>query len=101
MAASDAAYFRDYRKRLRARCFAALGDACACCGETETDFLQIDHVEGGGNQERRERYSFDNIFLMRADGFPTDKYQLLCANCHYAKTRKGACPHKTKVEVAV
>lgn len=94
--AKDAQYFRDYRKRVRDKCFAALGNACACCGESEEQFLEIDHIYGGGNQERAERYKNDNIFLMRADGYKNDKYQLLCANCHRAKTRLGHCIHKTE-----
>ena len=27
---------------------------CACCGETEVDFLGIDHIDGDGAQHRRE-----------------------------------------------
>ena len=67
------------------------GGACQCCGEKETDFLCIDHLNGDGHQHR-ERVG--NIYpWLRSQGFP-NKYQILCQNCNAAKERTGACPHK-------
>jgi len=42
---------RQYRE-LREAIFNAYGTSCACCGETEPAFLCIDHITGGGRQER-------------------------------------------------
>src|SRR5688572_6031846 len=30
------------------------GAVCKCCGETRTEFLSIDHVQGGGGKHRKE-----------------------------------------------
>ena len=42
------------RKVLRANILAAYGGACACCGESHSDFLAVDHKNGGGNAHRRK-----------------------------------------------
>lgn len=75
---------RKYIRRLRAAVIAVLGGRCVRCAFTDVRALQIDHVEGGGTQERR---SLSGAALCRkilrdpASG----KYQLLCANCNWIK----------------
>jgi len=79
------------------------GKLCACCGETEEIFLQIDHVNGGGNKHRKDLYGSIQSgagymmyrYLIEND-FPPE-FQVLCANCNFGKWRnKGICPHKRK-----
>lgn len=79
------------------------GRRCACCGETETVFLTIDHIDEsgaahrkslanttslsvGGNSRALVRWLIDNDF---PEGF-----QVLCFNCNFAKHRLGVCPHQ-------
>ena len=75
---------------------------CACCGETETAFLCMDHINGGGLQHRREITGGDGngvdlpMWLLR-NGFP-DGFQVLCFNCNCAKHKVGICPHRLKDE---
>jgi len=46
--------------------------------------LQIDHVLGGGNQERKQGLAGYKLYKdVVAD--TTGKYQLLCANCNWIK----------------
>lgn len=78
----------------------AYGGKCACCGEKERAFLCLDHVDGGGNDERRGmngstwNKSSQAIYrAVRAAGYPPG-YQVLCANCNLAKEREGGCPHQ-------
>lgn len=81
---------------VRLRCIEGYGGACVCCGETEEVFLQFDHVDGGGREHRtavRPGYGF-YAWIIR-NNFPPD-LQLLCANCHFAKTKGVACPHERK-----
>ncbi len=68
---------------------------CTCCGESEIDFLQIDHINGGGNKSRKDKNRFGTsyYFYLRKNNYPTG-YQILCANCNHAKGRLGVCPHK-------
>jgi hypothetical protein len=78
----------------RAEVIAHYGGKCACCGETELKFLSIDHIDGGGNQHRKET-SLTMSEWVWANGFP-DGFQVLCYNCNMAKALYGSCPHQDK-----
>ena len=87
------------RIRLKDEVFNAYGGwICACCGETRKEFLSIDHINGGGNRQKKELklgggYSF--YCWLKREGFPSG-YRVLCMNCNFA-TRSGViCPHKTE-----
>ncbi len=81
-------------QRVRGTVVAAYGSVCACCGELEPLFLELDHVHGGGNKDFRRKggpVSFYRQIVAR--GFP-DEYRLLCANCNKGRQRNGGfCPH--------
>ncbi len=91
------------RKRDRERngILDAYGRSCACCGESEEEFLVIDHIEGGGNEHKRLMSSAPNkkrsgsrtYEWLRKHGYPPG-YQTLCANCNTAKERPDGCPHQ-------
>lgn len=85
-----------YRARLRAQVLEAYGGRCVCCDETTPEFLGVDHVHNDGAQHRREvGGSGVNVYSwLRANGFPKDRFQLLCHNCNLAKGFYGECPHK-------
>ena len=61
------------------------GPKCARCGETDQDVLQIDHIDGGGNQHRK-KIGEPLIRWLHKQGFPSG-YQVLCANCNIKKYR--------------
>lgn len=70
------------------------GGRCANCHETEPNFLELDHVNNDGAAHRRElggKQGVDRWAIK--NGFP-DRLQLLCANCHEAKTRTGDCTYR-------
>jgi hypothetical protein len=67
---------------------------CACCRETEIDFLTVDHMYGKGTEHRREAGSYVYQWLYHT-GFPPG-FQILCANCNMSKGKHGACVHATK-----
>lgn len=86
-------YHRHYQK-LRDQVFAAYGGyKCACCGETQPKFLQIDHVDNDGAEHRRETGGSIYSWLKK-NGFPQKGFQVLCANCNSAKGYYGRCPHQ-------
>ena len=66
---------------------------CKCCGVVGFWFMAIDHINGGGNKERR-RYNpkkyYENIVKK---GYPK-KYQVLCFNCNWAKYTRTKCVHE-------
>lgn len=96
-----------WQEELRRRVFGHYSNQtfkCACCGESEQDFLVIDHTNGRGNEHRRA--IFGGIagggqrmhrWLVK-EGFP-EGFQLLCANCNTSKGKHGACVHKKAASV--
>lgn len=71
----------------------AYGNKCVCCGESEPEFLQLDHINNDGNKQRKDlgiRYIYQWIIDRN---FPKDNYQLLCANCNWSKRKFGDCIH--------
>lgn len=73
----------------RDRIFEILGKKCVRCGFDDRRALQIDHVGGGGNIERRyltSRGSNYLKFVLEDITENQDKnYQILCANCNWIK----------------
>lgn len=92
----QAAYAKRYRNDLKAQIFEAYGARCNCCGETNTGFLSIDHVNGGGNEHRKSVGGGAQVYLdIIRRGFPED-FQILCYNCNLGRQwNEGVCPHKT------
>jgi len=91
---------RQYTARIMAEVFEHYGDRCSCCGETEMNFLTIDHVNGDGAEHRRavagtKKWGGRNLYMwLRKHGYP-DGFQLLCWNCNCGRQRTGGiCPHK-------
>lgn len=68
---------------------------CACCGEMQLQFLCLDHINGGGTEERKRLGPGGVLFYCRlkAAGYPPG-LQVLCHNCNMAKGFYGKCPHK-------
>ena len=87
---------KKYRDRNRRILLAHYGNRCTCCGEREPIFLTIDHVNGGGNRERKTtggKTTTQLIAKLIKSGFP-DGYTILCMNCNQGRYRNGgSCPH--------
>lgn len=93
---------RRYAEILRAKqqreLFEAYGGKCRCCGETELDFLTIEHSRRDGNQFRKRVPSGRSHAWLRQNGYPQDLgLEILCANCQMATWRKRGCPHRRDV----
>lgn len=87
---------REWRWKLKTDCITAYSNGtntCKCCGENELKFLTLDHIEGGGNKDRKIRGSGLGFYsLLRKTGYPSG-LQVLCFNCNCAKGFFGTCPH--------
>lgn len=64
-----------------------LGRKCKRCGFDDYRALQIDHVKGGGNAERKDTKStrtyYPHVLNKVRNG--SSEYQILCANCNWIK----------------
>lgn len=74
---------RERTAAVRKAAIEKLGGKCATCNIADERVLQIDHIDGGGNEERslKHRVTIWNEIIKGATG-----YQLLCANCHCIKS---------------
>ena|SRR3990167_2552384 len=87
--------WKKWNRSLRIRILDHYGRQCVCCGEKEERFLCVDHVNGGGNKERRVMGHQRQILVrIIRNNFPPE-YQILCFNCNWAKAH-GGCPHSEK-----
>ena len=107
LARANAAYLLDLnracRENARLEAIRLLGGKCKCCGEAETGFLTIDHVNNDGYKERTPRAkgrSGDGgrkaITAIRAG--ERKRYQVLCYNCNCGRDKAPGkvCPHKRR-----
>lgn len=87
-----------YRQRMRLDAiyhYSNNNPKCACCGENHLEFLALDHINGGGNKERKELKKMGtNMFVyLFKKGYP-EGYRVLCHNCNMSLGCYGYCPHK-------
>lgn len=90
---------REFYARLRSGIISAYGSKCACCGEIEPLFLEIDHINENGHAHRKKiGHSSQQLYQwLKRNNYPKDNFQLLCANCNQGKKRTGGiCPHKLR-----
>lgn len=75
---------------------------CACCGESELEFLSLDHINGNGAEERGKGISGIQILeRLRRLGWPEEakkEYRLLCYNCNFTIGHYGYCPHHPEIK---
>lgn len=93
----------DQRRQIRAETLSAYGNRCVCCGESTPEFLSIDHVYNDGTKHRKSiKRNAGWVFYkwLKDNGYPQDRYQILCFNCNLAKAFFGGCPHARKEEKA-
>jgi hypothetical protein len=88
---------KDLRESRKQAVFDYYGRVCNCCGEDFELFLQIDHVNNDGYEHRKE-IGPDIYRWLVANGFPDEGFQVLCANCNFAKKYTGHCPCQQRNE---
>ena len=88
-------YVKNCRARMRKKILDHYGNKCSCpkCPETNTAFLSIEHLDGGGKFIRKERGEYGSLKDIIDSNFP-DNITVLCYNCNFAKYKNGGiCPH--------
>lgn len=71
-------------KEFLTRIYTKLGSKCSSCYFSDKRALQIDHVNGGGNIERRFLGNSTQYYLhvIKSIENGSKNYQILCANCN-------------------
>ena len=97
-------YQKDYYKLHREKCleasrknndrlrldvlqhYSSLAPHCSLCGESDLLVLNLDHIDGGGEEHRRVIGKSGLPFYrwLQRQGYPGG-YQVLCANCNTRK----------------
>lgn len=67
------------------------GRKCQCCGETNEDFLTIDHINGQKGQPKER--GIDSYRKATVEYRP-DMYRTYCMNCNFATRFGNPCSHK-------
>ncbi len=93
-------YHRGYIKNLKINVVAHYSknkNVCSCCGESEIDFLTIDHINNDGAEHRRLIKRRNIYSWLITNNYP-DNFQILCMNCNFAKGHRQdkTCPHMLK-----
>jgi len=98
-------YFKNKKNRLEAikirdledhkKIFDILGNKCVSCGETNLNFLTLDHIHNDGYLDKTKNgSSLTKTFIRkyRKSGWPIEeikqKFQILCYNCNSAKVKR-------------
>ena len=85
---------RQRTKNLKQQVIEGYGGKCECCGESNPEFLTVDHINGGGKAHRESTGYGDSHYLWIINhGFPKD-LRLLCMNCNFSIGHYGYCPHQ-------
>ena len=91
-----------YRDKRKLEAFSAYGGKCSCCGEDNSIFLTIDHVNEDGFKHlnpKGKRYMGNQLYSwLRQNNYPVG-FQVLCWNCNAAKHILGICPHQQEVRM--
>lgn len=81
-------YYRRHASKVRNKIIYLLGGKCLKCNFSDWRALQVDHVNGKGNQERKSRgHSPSTLYRRVAESVQNNLclFQLLCANCNWIK----------------
>lgn len=87
-----------HRQRLKAKVLDRYGNCCSCCGETHSEFLTMDHINGGGRIDRASKSGYWLKAIIDRD-FPAD-LRILCWNCNNGRERhQGICYHEIERQI--
>lgn len=88
----NAETYRENQRRRRREVIEELGGKCECCGETEYQFLAIDHINGLTKRDRTDSGNSLAVKVKRS-GYDKTIYRVLCHNCNMSLGFYGFCPH--------
>jgi 5-methylcytosine-specific restriction endonuclease McrA len=92
---NDKEYHRKSHLERKDIIIAHYGGKCQCCGETQKEFLSVDHINGGGREHKKTLGLTGDGFYrwIIKNNFPDD-LRILCYNCNLSMGHLGYCPHE-------
>lgn len=60
---------------------------CSICGENRIATLDLDHINGGGNEDRKGQQNHQFYMSLIKNNFPAG-YRILCRNCNWIEHLK-------------
>lgn len=86
---------KERERRIAAlRAYGGSQPACVCCQETQTLFLALDHIDGGGGKHRQETGGGGFYSWLKRNHYPSG-FRILCHNCNMGRQLNGGiCPHR-------
>lgn len=89
----------NYHRRAKQEFIDAMGGVCQCpgCDNRFFEHLTLDHIIGRSSPEADRKagnYGMRTYAKARREGYPKDKYRLLCWNCNASRGVYGYCPHE-------
>jgi hypothetical protein len=100
---SQRTYQREWARKERAErrriCIEHYGGKCECCGETNFEFLCLDHINGGGKKQKESIGGGPLGFFgwVIKNNFP-DTLRCLCYNCNFSYGVYNYCPHHPELK---
>jgi hypothetical protein len=90
---------KEQKRKIKMKVLQHYGIVCSCpgCGESNIEFLAIDHIEGGGRQHRKEVGNTIYNWLIK-NNFP-EGFRTLCHNCNHSLGSYGYCPHQNESQI--
>lgn len=84
---------RARKEKLRGIFIEKMGGQCSCCGENNSRFLTVEHLDNTGKEERQGTYNPIRMLKRAING--DFEAGLLCFNCNIGKSiNGGVCPHE-------
>lgn len=98
-------YYQDNQKHIRARVtengkqwrqkfLEMYGNACSCCGESEIEFLTIDHINGQKGVPVTKKERGIGSYRKACSEYLPSVYRTFCMNCNFATRHGQICPHQ-------
>ena len=86
---------RGYRRQVRLDAIDRYGGKCACCDESNMEFLCFDHINNDGATHRKQMADRSIAPWLRRNNYPNG-FRVLCHNCNMARGIYGYCPHNNE-----
>lgn len=83
-------YAAKQRDKLKLEMIVAYGGSCQICNEDDPIVLVLDHIDDDAHVEKElygdnARGGHKHYGRLKAEGWPKERFQLLCHNCNYKK----------------